>query len=174
MTTSQVVMLVLAVVCLTAVMLSTRRRIRESKALDQPSARRKWDTSVEPRRAARDLEQVMLELDQLSRQIHGRIDTKLAKIETLLRDADARIEKLSRLRTALDSSKDSEDTACGDASARPPLPTPSPTSRTTGSKHSVILELAKEGRSMIEIAREVGKTPGEVELVLALRDSQNH
>lgn len=161
----QMVMLALAVGVLAILMLSTRRRVRESQRLSPTSARRRHAELQEEVKASRSLEQVMLELDQLSRQIHGRIDTKLARLEAAIRDADQRIDRLSRLiRTAqggsaLDFTVERE--GADDAnSARSDI---------LDDRYAPIHKLADGGKSPVEIARQVGKTTGEVELILALK-----
>ena len=153
---TQMVMLVLAIGGLTLVMLSTRRRIRESQRSSRTSSRREQEA-----RATRDIEQVMLELDQLSRQVHGRLDTKLAKLEAVIRDADQRIDRLSRLNRAdsgpaLEITLDQEDPRC-------------PSSVEPDNRHVAIYRLADAGKSAAQIAQDVGQHVGEIELILALR-----
>ena len=162
---TQIAILLLAVVGLTVVMLSTRRRIRASQDRSNPRARERYAELQGPRQATRDLETVMLELDQLSRQIHGRIDTKLARLETVIRDADQRIERLARLcqapdhGAALEITLDKEDPAA-------------PAERAVGAEddpHTAVYRLADRGLSAAQIVQEVGRLQGEVELILALR-----
>lgn len=166
----QMVMLVLAVGALAIVMLSTRRRIRESQRLSPTAARRRYAELQEEVKASRGLEQVMLELDQLSRQIHGRIDTKLARLEAVIRDADQRIDTLSRLIRTMQGESAQEFTLDRES----PDEARSARSDIVDDRHAPIYELAEGGKSPVEIARRVGKTTGEVELILALkRASEN-
>lgn len=68
----QLVLLGMAVVALTLVMLSTRRRIRKSQRQKVTDPLPLVSSALrEQNQAARNLEEVMLELDELSRQIHG-------------------------------------------------------------------------------------------------------
>lgn len=161
----QIVMLVLAVAGLTIVMLSTRRRVRKSHRQSPTSTRERFSQLQAQRETTRDLEQVMLELDQLSRQIHGRIDTKLARLEALMRDADGRIERLSELIRAAKGESTLEITpGSEDPHAVPPTP-----SDVEDERHEAIYRLADSGQSTAQIAKEVDKTTGEIELILALR-----
>lgn len=164
---SQLVMLALAIGGLSVVMVSTRRRIRESRALSRPRARDQYSSSRQ-QVAKRDLEAVMLELDQLSRQIHGRIDTKLARLEILLRDADERIEALS----ALQQASDPPDRKPPDRSRAVGTANLSATHKSKDDTRASVIRLAQSGRSSVEIAKAVGRTPGEVELMIALGDVQ--
>ncbi len=109
----------------------------------------------------------MLELDQLSRQVHGRLDTKLVRLDTLIRDADQRIEKLSRLEGASGGGAVLELTLDEEV---PPDPGAAATHVDDG-QHGSIYELADDGLSPVDIARRVGRPTGEVELILSLRDA---
>ena len=107
----------------------------------------------------------MLELDELSRQIHGRLDLKLARLEALIRDADARIERLTTSNRTGEARSTFEVTVGAEVDQ---VPTPGDTER-----HAEIHRLADRGLSAIEIAESVGKAPGVVELVLALRKTSD-
>jgi len=101
-----------------------------------------------------DLEQLLVELQELSRRISAEIDTRFAKLEASIRDADRRIAVLNRLTRQLENKKmDSDDPGVSGYDAR----------------HAVVYELADAGFSPVEIAKDLGKTPGEVELILNLR-----
>ena len=82
------------------VMRATRKNWTRSKQSAQQSlepTRERFAKLKVEKAATRELEDAMYELDQLSRQVHGRLDTKFAKLEMVIRDADERIDKLSRL-----------------------------------------------------------------------------
>jgi len=169
--TMQVVMLLLGVIGLVIVILSTRRRIRQSQLQPRTSIRETLAQSEASRTATRDLEDVMLELDQLSRDIHGRIDTKMARLEALIREADRRIVALSprisaaETKPALEITLDQEDPF----ERRPDGTEPRKPGREL---HASIYELADRGLSPVQIANELGRLNGEVELILALRKSK--
>jgi len=128
------------------------RRIGGTKpsatALRMPPAA---STSQEPLR--RNLEALMIELQELSRKIGAEIDTRFAKLEAAMRDADRRIATLTRLtrKTGQAPPPSSEDTA------EPNL------------RHAIVYELADSGLKPVDIAKQLGKTPGEIELILNLR-----
>lgn len=204
-TAGQLIMLVVAIVGLTLVMLSTRRRFRESRALTQRGVRSRYESLGRPvpppgdraagatpsftghRQTLHDIERVMLELDQLSRQVHGRLDTRFAKLEALIRDADERIAKLSKL-TGSSVNRAAEQQP-GATQQSPPTPVAPPGNadqrganrsvagdetpqRTTGDvRHRRVYELADGGATPAAIARTVSKTTGEIELILNLRSA---
>ena len=165
MSGSQIILLALAVGGLTILMISTYRRTRERRLQPRTSARDRYTQLQNKAATTRDVERVMLELDQLARQIHGRIDTRFAKLEAVIRDADERIDHLSRLiradrgDAAIDVTLESED---------PHMPFPS-ANEETDDRHGAVYRLSDGGLSAAQIGRELGKTAGEVELILALR-----
>jgi len=165
----QIIMLALAVVCLTAVMFATRRRIRDSQRKPSNTAREQFAQRKEQGRSIRDVEHVMLELDQLSRQIHGRLDTKLARLETVIRDADERIEKLTRLADKADGRPQfevmlDEEQPCEQQTDGPVTP--------NDERHSDVFQLADDGASPLQIAQKLGRPVGEIELILALQQTR--
>lgn len=216
------------------VMRATRKNWTRSKQSAQQSVeptRERFAKLKVEKAATRELEDAMYELDQLSRQVHGRLDTKFAKLEMVIRDADERIDKLSRLvRSAagtqtLDVTLVEEDphvTVPRDATrdSSPPVSRgnrelnvrdeidaePPAADRTTLSKsealqdsatvdaatdgaatddaaaddattddldtHVELFRLDASGLSPVEIAQRIGRTAGEVELILSLRRMQ--
>ena len=148
---TQLAMLGLAVIALTVVVRSTLRRVTRVRSQPRPSARARYS--------------VMIELDQLARQIHGRIDTRFAKLEAVIRDADERIDRLSRLVRETDGSPACDVTLDRQDPHAPPEPDPG----VSDERYAAVYRLADGGLSATEIASEVGKTAGEVELILALR-----
>ncbi len=167
--TVQLLMLVLGVAGLAFLLLSTRRRMVNVKREPTETPREQFARLGGLSRTTREVERVMEELDSLSRQIHGRIDTKLARLEKLLRDADQRIallsksgdtspERGSRLEVLLDQEE--------------PLDRVSGDENPGDATQQTVLRLAEANRSVLEIARHVGKTPGEVELMLALHKTR--
>lgn len=101
----------------------------------------------------RDLECLIGELQDLSRKISAEIDTRFAKLEASLRDADRRIAVLNRLSRDPDAVADPTAIDSTEIDAR----------------YGIVYELADAGFSCVEIAKDLGKTPGEIELILNLR-----
>ena len=115
------------------------------------------------RRGERELGELMIELDQLAREVHGRLDTQFAKLETVIRDADDRIERLKRLLRASQSESALDVTVTDDEE------TPSPAREPESGLHADVYRLADAGRSLLEISEQTGRPKGELELILALR-----
>ncbi len=138
-------------------------------------------------RLKREMEQLLVELNEFAREINGQIDTRFAKLEQSIADADRRIAELQRLRGDVGDSGGTDDSvlrANRDAAegvrarlarARPELqvasvPDRSPKPAQSVSKEGAVYQLADGGKSPIDIARVLKCTVGEVELILNLRD----
>lgn len=172
-----------ALLAVSLVVLGTRRRVQNRDA--QRADDRDRAAGDRHRAAARDdMQELMVQLEELSRRIGAQIDTRFAKLETVISDADDRI---ARLESAVRAARGvpTLDITVGDAEAPPgasgPVPSAAspaaaPTSRTseppkdTDPQRSRIHRLSDEGKTPVEIARLTGVKPGEVELILALRE----
>ena len=169
MSASQAVMLAGAIVGLTILMLSTRRKIRTRTQEPGSTVRQRYAELEGSRATLRHMEQAMLELDQLSREMHARLDTKYLKLEAVIRDADRRIEQLTRIadvamgKPAVDVTLAQED---------PRGYAPASESSGLHEQHAVVYRLAQSGLTPLEIATEIAKPVGEVELILALRKTR--
>ena len=105
--------------------------------------------------AQEDIELLMVRLDELSREICGQIDTRFAKLEHVLAEAD---EKLAALESAMDRSA----TAEANQPASPPA----------DPRHAEVCLRDGQGAPAVQIAHEMGMTVGEVELILSLERSR--
>ena len=166
--TLQLVMLIAAIGGLTILMISTYRRVKSARGPAKSTVQERYAELRRSETAKRGVEEVMLELDQLSRQIHGRLDTKLVRLELLIRDADERIDRLARAVRAADGTAGVEVTLDQQG---PHDPThlqreaePDP--------HVTIHRLADDGIEPAEIAQQTGKPIGEIELILALKKAE--
>lgn len=145
---------------ITLVLVMTRQKRRSGsqgrRGLDAPN--RPGGASMA--KSIQEVGEVMAELDQLSRQIHARIDLKLATLQKLIRDADDRIDTLTRM----------ERRASGQASVDIELESESPDSPVADQgPNDAIYRLADSGYTSLQIARELARHKGEIELILSLR-----
>jgi hypothetical protein len=150
---SRLVPLAVAAIATFFLMSSLRRMQRKQaeRAQNPPPIVPRASSQVGP--LHRDLDDLLVELQELSRRISAEIDTRFVKLEAAMRDADRRIAVLHRLSRQAGQNAAQEDASGSAHDAR----------------HTVIYELADAGFSPIEIARDLGRTPGEVELILNLR-----
>jgi len=145
-------------------MISTRRRLREARNSPKAYAREQIARLRDEQAVVQDMEEVMAQLEQFSRETRARIDNRFAKLEAVIRDADQRIDRLERLlrraggENAIEVTVDdtSEDTADGPSMEDDP-------------RRRAIYALADAGRTPVQIAEETGQSIGEIELILALR-----
>jgi hypothetical protein len=165
-TATQAMLLAAAVTGLAVVLLSTlqrRRRLSRSRTTFRNEPQGRWRPEAGSRR---EIEQIMSELDQLARQIHGQIDARLARLESMLHEADERIGQLSRL------SRNGTDGRSFDVTLDEPATEAEPVTQTPApinSAREAIYRLADGGLPAPAIAQRVGRTTGEVELILSLR-----
>ena len=118
----------------------------------------------------RDVEEQMsnliVELAAMARQITGQLDTRAAKLELLIQEADQKIAALEAANHAAAKGVDFKELA---ALAEPRPPTLPPAENPVETRHGEIYGMADEGRSASEIAKCLNRPAGEIELILALR-----
>jgi len=118
------------------------------------------------RSVEREMSNLLVELSEMARQVTAQLDTRAAKLESLMQEADRKIAQLADLnqapaRTGSDAHQaDAEVQAA--ATAVPIAPAPDP-------RYAQIYSLADQGSSAHEIARQLNRPRGEIELILALR-----
>jgi len=145
-----------------------------------------FSSLAQQRAAERDMSNLLVELSEMARQITAQLDTRAAKLESLLKDADARIHALHQLgATPHNGQPDPHVPTTAEApapSAAPLLPGPhpySPASTTATAaapptdpinpRYAEIYTLADQGHTPQEIAHQLGRPNGEIQLILALR-----
>ena len=111
---------------------------------------------AQQRSVEREMSNLLVELSEMARQITGQLDTRAAKLEALMQEADKKIAELKRL-----------ETVHAEPEIRPLDPKPMPVAN--DARYSAIYSLADAGHSVQEIAQQLARPRGEVELILALR-----
>jgi len=102
--------------------------------------------------------ELLVELEQMARQMTAQLDTRAARLEALIREAD---EKIAQLQDAGNGvSAPGRSIEASSAVLLPSLPDP---------RHAPVYELADQGLSAWQIARQLNRPNGEIELILALR-----
>jgi len=139
---------------------------RRKDPLERPPA---FASLSQQRAVERQMQNLLVELAEMARQISAQLDTRAAKLEQLIQDADQRLEALGEALRAAGNG------AAGDApqpphsasSHRPDGQTPAP--EQPDPRHAQIYALADAGQDPHQIAAALGRPEGEVELILALR-----
>lgn len=105
-----------------------------------------------------DINELMVRLEELSREICGQVDTRYAKLEHLLARAQRTLD-------ALNAAAAAPVPPVGKAT---PLAAPPP----GDPRHTEIYDLSQQGITTIDLARRMNMTLGEIELVLSLERSR--
>lgn len=141
----------------------------------RPMLRKKKDPLDKPmnlglsqqRQVERDMNNVLVELSQMARQITAQLDTRSAKLEALLEEADRKIEELKRLQ------QQQQAPAARPAVAKRPVVEQKvaapPAKVVEADRHTEVYSLADSGHSAQDIANRLNRPRGEIELILALR-----
>ncbi|MFH1749036.1 MAG: hypothetical protein ABIG44_18550 [Planctomycetota bacterium] len=147
-----------AILGLTFISLMLTRRARRRSLASNQQSRQNYEHLRQQSHVHSTMNELLLQLEDISRRINAQLDTKFVKLETVVRDADARIARLEKLTSQapdLTTAVSPRADTATDSSANPP------TQR--------IYELADAGQSPTQIAEAVALPLGEVELVLNLR-----
>ena len=164
------VVILLIVAASGLILMRTRQKIRTAQRRSGPRVREMYERLSEEQASRRDLDETILQLDQLARQVGAMIDTKYAKLEAVIRDADQRIALLSKLTETPQAANSSKlDVTVGDDA---PAGRGARTPEVKDDHRTTIYRLADEGKSALEIAQALDQPTGEVELILALRRTQ--
>ena len=153
------------------IMRTTMRRVMRSKQRSKipiqqrlADKRKIDDTYIQ-------MNELMAALADLSRQINGQIDTRLAKLDILLQQADETIERLSQSASDMKQNtlqkpdppivNTATDTVKG-------ISEKFHSSIELTEKNRQVLDLAKQGLSAIAIAQQLSRPIGEIQLILSL------
>ena len=108
------------------------------------------------REVEKQMTELLVELEKMARQMTAQLDTRAAKLEMLIKEADTRLAALRDATTSPPMSAAS--------TVRVSLPPDPPDSR-----HAEVYLLARQGHSARQISQIMGRPYGEIELILALR-----
>jgi|SRR5688572_9690104 len=154
---------VLAVGAMATLYLLIRPRL---KARKDPLERRPSLGVSQQRQIERDMSNLMVEMLETARQITAQLETRAARLEVLIQQADDRVAALKACTAtaapsaALAPARHTEEIAAASADHHESPPNP---------RHAEVWAMADEGRSPPEIARKLNRPSGEIELILALR-----
>jgi hypothetical protein len=148
---------VLAVGALATLYLLMRPRLKAKK---DPLEHRPALGVSQQRQIERDMSNLMVEMLETARQMTAQLDTRAARLEVLIEQADQRLSALRSGTSADTVSPPGEQStpAQVETSEIPPDP-----------RHADIWALADKGQSPSDIARQLNRPNGEIELILALR-----
>lgn len=156
-----------AVICIaiiTIIYATMRPLLRKKDPLSKTPG---YASLARQRSVEQQMQNVLVEMSEMTRQIAGQLDTRAAKLEALIREADEKIAALSNAppppppTTPIWSRPSPPATELPiSSSADQPILDPG---------HALVYALADKGRTLNEIAQELNRPSGEIELILALR-----
>jgi hypothetical protein len=133
-----------------------QRGVRTDKRSETRSATKQpVSTEIASARAAAS------ELRQLAEELASMLDAKSQHLESLIARADAQLARLERT-TLAPRATERDAAAIAEPKHRPATPAPN-------ASHAEVHRLADQGLTPVEIARQIGKPTGTVELILNLR-----
>lgn len=164
---------------------NSKNRRSHRSAQNPPPTPQPMSTHTSVSKASRDqIEQLMSDAEELTRRLAAHMDNKAAHLETLLAQTEDRIVELERLiadavaHTGNDQAKDQQQASASDhqgfSDGLPVAPHDHPQREESGAVdplHRRVYALADEGCSAIDIARKLDRPTGQIELILALRQS---
>jgi hypothetical protein len=116
----------------------------------------------------RDMQSVVVELSEMSRQMSAQLETRAAKLELLIQEADEKIATLNAALASLQGSITGQSTPID-----LPAPMKSPGLRLvkddTEDRWAEVYRLADQGLSTAQIATHLNRPEGEIDLILHIR-----
>jgi hypothetical protein len=135
---------------LTILYAALRPMFRKKDPLAKPPA---FGSLAQQRAVERQMQNVLVEMSEMARKITAQIDTRAAKLEELIRQADERISAMK---------------AQGTNHSQSPSP-PTEEIPEADPRHAQVYALADQGHTCKDIAQRLNRPSGEIELILALR-----
>ena len=132
-----------------------------------PLAKAPFSSLAQERSVERQMQNLLVELHEMARQMNAQIDTRAGKLEVLIKEADDRIAELRKLQGQSPTIERMDEPRS--IEPKPVIPVEDPTMMEIDPRHAEIYSLADEGRDAREIANRLNRPSGEVELILALR-----
>lgn len=164
--------LALGAICLVLLAVAALRRSQQGRATAREITRAQRAQVRDEREVERSMDDLLTQLEEISRRIDAQVDSGLARLEAAIRAADARIARLDEASPppARHASANPADSprpvvpAAPQGECPPAIPSFSPDQR-----RRRIYELADAGTSPLTIADKLHIPIGEVELILSLR-----
>jgi hypothetical protein len=145
---------------LTILYAAFRSFFRKKDPLDKPPA---FGSLAQQRSVERQMQNVLVELSEMARQITAQLDSRASKLDALIREADQRIAAMKSQPVGVAQNQPQN------SSAGTPFMAESTDQPMIDPRHALVYALADQGRSPKDIAQELNRPSGEIELILALR-----
>jgi hypothetical protein len=120
---------------------------------------------AQQRSVERQMQTLLVELSEMARSIGAGLDTRAAKLQALLDEADGRIAEVKSLLNNRPTSSAAVTTDRQPVTEHEAVAAESESDQ----RHAQVYAMADQGRNPHEIAAALGRQRGEIELILALR-----
>ena len=148
------------------------RHLQQRKAKQAPlksvqAARESVDgnPTMNMRDVTMQIQALLRDVEDTARRAAAQVDNRYVKLEVLLTEADEKIKRLEELSRLLAGTPEAAEGIKTASRMRETL------ADSENAAHGPIYQLADAGMPAREIAQKLGKQPGEIELILALRTS---
>jgi FtsZ-interacting cell division protein ZipA len=160
------IMIVVGIIVLIIVVFSMRKRGGPSGTDRTPET--STMNSRESMQVRRELDSILVRIQEVSREAIGRMDSKMRMLEQLIREADEATARLKQATLDANLNLIPAPPAAPAEEETPASPAESPAAP-LNPLHQRVYELADEGKDIGEICRETELDRGEVQLILGLR-----
>lgn len=141
-----------------------RPMMKRRDPLDRASG---FKSLSQQRAVERQMQNLLVDFTEMARTMSAQLDSRAAKLEALIEQAD---QRLAQLRSAGVTIPSIDQQPRMKLVTDDPPPDPSQTNPDqTDPRHAEVYALADEGRGAGEIAARLNRPSGEIELILALR-----
>lgn len=163
--------LAVGAICLVLLAIAALRRSQLHRVTARELTRTQRAQVRDEREVEHSMDDLLTQLEEVSRRIDAQVDSGLARLETAIKAADARIARLNEASSAVvkrapANPPDSAKPAAAPPHSEPPTAAPS---FSPDQRRRQIYELADAGTSPLTIADKLHLPIGEVELILSLR-----
>ena len=124
---------------------------------------------AQQRSVERDMSNLLVEMSDMARQMTAQLDTRAAKLELLIKQADDRIAAIKAATHGITTVPAEAPSPEPEIISHPVVERAPPPPAAVDPRHAAVYELADQGLSPHEIAQQMGRPNGEIELILALR-----
>ena len=144
------------------------RPAMKKKTKDPLAKTPSMNSLAQQRNVERQMQNLLVELSEMTRQITAQLDTRTQKLMMLIQDADERIAELKKPENKQPVAPQNPWPTLTESLVPKNIPIPDPVDE----QHQPIYSLADQGKNASDISRELNRPHGEVELILALRPNE--
>lgn len=148
-----------------------RQKVAKSQAHDRMSVAERVAKTKPARDMHDQISELMAELADLSRQLNGQLDTRMARLEILLAQADQAIADLSGRQPAHNQRPQTKLPRQVDTPAPPPESKSASAHQPANltAQERAILDMTQQGMDVTQISQKLGRPAGEIQLILSLK-----